>query len=208
MLIYLRSKYPLRILPWAKVSFWDDTCSLSTIKLPRRAVSTCHLCLPFPITLHPLPTGFCPYLFTTLHFQISRGFFWLNPMPPYSTHLSLLLSGVGYVQPVPFLWISFELHDITTAFPPTSWACPLLCSGGIFFCRSLSFLAFQSPLLILYLRNVCLYQDLSPEFLSWYSALYCTSLLGCPDDLSSSTRPTSKLPSSSSPLPWMNLLFF
>lgn len=94
MLIYLRSKYPLRILPWAKVSFWDDTCSLSTIKLPRRTVSTCHLCLPLPITLHPLFTGFCPYLFTTLHFQITRGFFWLNPMPPYSTHLSLLLSGV------------------------------------------------------------------------------------------------------------------
>lgn len=172
MLVYLRSKYHLKLLPCAKVSFWDDTCSLSTIKLLRRAANAYHLCWAcVPITLHPLLTGFFPYLFTTLHFQVTREFFWLNPVSPSSTHLSWLLTGVGYAQPVPSLWISFDLHDILTGFPPTSWTYPWLCSRSIFPCRSQSSLVFQSPLLILYLRNMCLYQDLSPKFLSCFWAL-------------------------------------
>lgn len=45
--VYLRSRYHLKFLPCAKVYFWDDMASSSTVKLLRRTVYTCHLCFDY-----------------------------------------------------------------------------------------------------------------------------------------------------------------
>ena len=129
LLIYLRPKCHFKTLSCAKVSLWYDKCSFSTIRLQRRAVDTRLFCVCF-IGLHPLLMGFCPCLFSILHLSGHPRILLARSSDPlqYPSFLVAQWLHPSWLQPVPSPWLSFlNFHNITTGFPPISWACSLLC---------------------------------------------------------------------------------
>ena len=129
--------------------------------------------------------------------------------PLYCPHLFCSVISVRCALSVPSPWISSltSMMSLLHFIPPLGL---ILCShfskAHLLFINLKYFYCFKLPRTALYLKNLYLYWDLSPEFLNCYLAICCAFLLRCPDDFS--TCPTSSSPSLSSTLPQMNLLSF